>query len=104
MNKYVEWRVGSQGDTLVLVDPDRGVSNTLDADADVLKEFLAVPADLEQWQEWSGWREENDQRDPEAFGVLAIRRSEAGDVDFVDPEVFWDGVRRWFRSRGVDYT
>ena len=104
MARFVEWRVGEGADVIVALDPDGGVSQVIAPDVDVLQAFLKVTSDWQLWQGWTGWREAGGKRDPAAWGVPALRRTEAGDVDFVDPEVFWEGVRRWFRSRGEDFT
>jgi hypothetical protein len=40
--------------------------------------------------------------DPAAWGDLVIARSAEGDVLFIDPERYWDGIAEFFRSRGDD--
>lgn len=36
------------------------------------------------------------------WGELVLARSDGGEVLGVDPELYWDGVAFWFRSRGED--
>lgn len=40
--------------------------------------------------------------DPDAWGDLVIARSADGDVLFIDPELYWNGIADHFRSRGND--
>jgi hypothetical protein len=42
------------------------------------------------------------QREPDLWGQLVLSRSQSGDVLTVDPELYWDGIYFWFRSRGND--
>jgi hypothetical protein len=44
-----------------------------------------------------------DKRDPAAWGHLVIARGASGEVLTMDPELYWEGIYAWFRSRGVDY-
>ena len=39
---------------------------------------------------------------PEDWGELVIARSEEGDVLYIDPQLYWEGVAYWFRARGDD--
>ena len=102
----VEWRVREGADAIVVVDPGaQTVAEVITPDADLLKDYLAVTADLQRWRSWTGWRSvEGGDREPEAWGELVLGRTESGEVVTVDPELFWEGITRWFRSRGVDYN
>ena len=102
----VEWRVREGADAIVVVDAGaQTVAEVITPDADLLKDYLAVTANLQRWRTWTGWRPvEGGDREPEAWGELVLGRTESGEVVTVDPELFWTGVTRWFRSRGVDYN
>jgi hypothetical protein len=101
----VEWRVQDGADAIALIDSDGSVSEVAIPDAALLKDFLAVTADLSQWRKWTAWRSvDRGKRNPQAWGALVMERSESGDVVSIDPELFWERVYRWFRSRGVDYN
>ncbi len=101
----VEWRVREGSDAIAVVDPNGIVAEVAIPDEVLLKDYLAVSADLDRWRKWTAWRSVNaDKRDPEAWGELVMGRSENGDVLSVDPELFWERVYRWFRSRKVDYN
>ena len=102
----VEWRVRGEADAIVVVDADaQTVAEVITPDAGLLKDYLAVSGDMQRWRGWTGWRSvEGDDLEPEAWGELVIGRAESGEVVTVDPELFWQGVTRWFRSRGVDYN
>lgn len=102
----VEWRHGDGTDSLVLVNDDAMVVSEIPRpDAAALKDYLAVTADLDTWRTSMAWSPVgDDRRDPQSWGKLVFSRDDRGDVTFVDPELFWDGVYRWFRSRGVDYN
>jgi len=102
----VEWRFHDGADALVLVDAAaEAVSEVPAPDDSVLKVYLAVTGDLERWQASMEWRPVSAvSRDPNAWGELVLSRADSGEVLYVDPELFWDGVYRWFRSRGVDYN
>jgi hypothetical protein len=102
----VQWRNDQGTDAIVLLDASANViSEVPSPDETDLKSYLSVVGDLEAWRGVLRWRSvESSRSDPEKWGRLVLSRDDAGDVMFVDPELFWDGVYRWFRSRGVDYT
>ena len=105
MASNVEWRVQDGADVIAMMDSDGSISQVAIPDETLLKDFLAVTSDLTQWRKWTAWHSvAGDKRDPEAWGALVMERSEDGDVVNVDPELFWERVYRWFRSRGVDYN
>jgi hypothetical protein len=39
---------------------------------------------------------------PGNWGDLVLARADAGEVLFVDPELYWDGIATWFRAHGSD--
>lgn len=96
-----EWRTDAGNDTVLIVDASNHVRAALPADPNVLSTFLTNPAEL------AGWREERavgeHQRDPTTWGELVIARGPSGEVLTMDPELYWEGIYSWFRSRGVDY-
>src|SRR5574341_250740 len=98
----VEWRTrGDMDDTLLVVDDDDNtVRQALPAAAPVLRDFLNDMAGLDTWREGPSVAE--DKRSPAAWGELVIARAKTGEVLTMDPELFWEGIYLWFRSRGVD--
>src|SRR5487761_188624 len=106
MAMRVEWRIDQGADTIVLVDPSaETVSEVLTPDEGAMKAYLAVTGNLERWRSSMAWRPiEGEDRDPDAWGELVLSRADSGQVIHVNPDLFWEGVYRWFRSRGVDYN
>lgn len=105
MASNVEWRVQDGSDAIAMVDSNGTVAEVAIPDEVVLKDYLAVTADLDRWRKWTIWNSVSaDKRHPEAWGKLVMGRSEDGDILAMDPELFWERVYRWFRSRGVDYN
>ena len=102
----VEWRFHQGTDAIVLVDPAAStVSEVATPDDGILKDYLAVTGDLERWRKWTVWRSvDGDNRDPESWGELVLGRADDGQVLFVDPELYWEAVRRRFLSRGIGYN
>lgn len=101
----IEWRSRLKldgdplNDALLAVDEDdNAVRQVWPVDPDRLADFLNDMRDL---------RVEADQAPSELvnagnWGELVIARSASGEVISVDPELYWDGVAFWFRSRGQD--
>ena len=88
-------------DTLLVVDEDDNtVRQAMGATPLLLQDFLNDMAGLGTWRE--GPAVATDKRSPAAWGQLVIARAKTGEVLTMDPELFWDGIYRWFRSRGVD--
>jgi hypothetical protein len=102
----VEWRVRDGADAIVLVDPSaESVAAFARPGENELKAYLAVAGNLERWRDSISWQAAaGETRDPTFWGQLVLSRDDDGDVLYIDPELFWDGVYRWFRSRGVDYN
>jgi hypothetical protein len=97
----IEWRIRPDADTVLIVEDDAIVRVALPADAQLLTRMLTEPGDLGAWE--GGKLLEAIDRDPSVWGKLVISRSDAGQIVTMDPELFWNGVYEWFRSRGVDY-
>ena len=101
MSLTIEWRLRPDSDTVLVVSDDKVVECAIPADAMVLSKMLTDPGDLSLWQ--GGKPIEAIDRDPAIWGELVISRSEEGRILSMDPELFWNGVYEWFRSRGIDY-
>ena len=98
----VEWRTrGERDDTLLVVeDDDNTVRQAVEAAPTVLRDFLNDMAGLDTWRQ--GPSVAGDKRSPAAWGELVMARAMTGEVITMDPELFWEGIYLWFRSRGVD--
>ena len=98
----VEWRLLGGADSLLLVDDDKmSVAEAAAPTAELIKDYLDVTGHLERWRQWAEWRAvDGDEGDPDAWGTLVLGRAHDGQVLFADPELYWDGVRRWFYVRG----
>jgi hypothetical protein len=102
----IEWRTRGKGQDALLLVGEYGeasdtVMKTWAADAPLLTDFLNDMVGLES----VAVRLETavDERDPRQWGKLVLARAQrGGDVLDIDPEVYWDGIYYWFRSRGVD--
>jgi hypothetical protein len=101
----VEWRINDGTDAIVVVDAIAlKVSEVTTLDAEILKDYLNVTGDLEAWRKWAGWQPIEGNGDPEAWGALIIGRNDDGEVFYVNPDLYWEGIRRWFRARGTGYN
>ncbi len=88
-------------DAILFVDGDeKTVRRALEPDPTLLRFFLNDVADLDTGRDWQSVDEAK--RNPEAWGDLVMARATTGEVLEMDPELFWDGIYLWFRSRGVD--
>lgn len=97
-----EWR-NRDGDNDVLLAVEENSDTVLEAweaDAALLADFLNEMTGLDAHKGRAGL--DVSQRDPKQWGGLVIARSDSGDVVSIDPELYWDRVRYWFRSRGED--
>lgn len=101
MTLSIEWRRGVFDETILIVEEETLVRAVSTANAERLSTMLTTPGDLSAW---AGDRPlQPEEHDPAVFGELVISRAETGQVMWIDPERFWDGIYNWFRSRGVDY-
>jgi hypothetical protein len=97
-----EWRTkGDSADAVLVLDDSGKVYEALTASQPVLSRFLTDMADLAKYSGESSVGGED--RNPETWGELVIRRAISGEVIEVEPELFWHGIYTWFRSHGVDY-
>ena len=97
----IEWRTGPGRDTVLVINGRSTVVAALPADASVLSKMLTDPGSLDTWE---GPRPlEAVDRLPGTWGELVISRGETGEILNMDPELFWNGIYEWFRSRGIDY-
>lgn len=103
----VEWRHRDGSDALVVVDPtSRAVSDVATPDEVSLKAYLKVASSLTDWRKAVRWDAlpRGEDADPDRWGELVLSRAESGEVTYIEPELFWEAVHRWFRSKGTDYT
>ena len=100
MGLRFEWRSRAEGDDALLAVEDH--SNTVleawQAEPAILTDFLNDMTGLSPRRE--GGNAETQTLDD--WGALVIARDESGDVLSVEPQLYWEGVAYWFRSRGED--
>lgn len=97
-----EWRIGGDNtDALLTVDDsDNTVVQVRGVTTGLLEDFLNEMDGLKE-APVSG-PEAIDPKDPKEWGLLVIARSDDGDILHIDPELYWNRVADWFRSRGSD--
>ncbi len=96
----VEWRTNGVADYILVVDREsQTVQEALAPDREVLTDFLNAMSDLEYWR---GKPLDADKRNPAVWGELVLARADSGEVLDMNPELFWEQIYTWFRSRGVD--
>ncbi|MCG3776497.1 MAG: hypothetical protein JW395_3356 [Nitrospira sp.] len=102
MAQRIEWRtMGEADDAIVVVDEDNNaVDRVQEATPTILRLFLNDIVDIKNLE--GGVRLKDSERDPDTWGELIMARGLSGEVLDMDPELFWDGIYTWFRSRGVD--
>ena len=96
----IEWRnsdSGDEGDTLLQVMEEGSlVIKAWPANVTLITDFLNEMADIHDHS-----RAEIGRKNPQDWGKLVLARSEDnGGILHVDPELYWDRVQHWFRSRG----
>lgn len=97
-----EWRSNSGSDVVLIVENEtEAVREIIAATPGVLSKLLTLPGDFTDWQGRSG--SNGEAHAPADWGKLVIARANTGEIITMDPELFWEGVYFWFRSRGVDY-
>jgi hypothetical protein len=100
MSLSAEWRTDGVQDYILVVDQaSHTVRQALLPDREVLTDFLNDMADLVYWR---GKPLTPEQGSPEAWGELVIARGASGEVLDMNPELYWELIHTWFRSRGVD--
>ncbi len=105
MTARIEWRSNGGGDDALLFVSEFGeagntVLKTWDADAARLTDYLNDMAGLDTT--FTGLETDVDQRDPEQWGNLILARSTDGEIVEINPELYWDGIYKWFRAHGND--
>ena len=100
MSPSAEWRLFGEFDVVLVLDDAGAVREAITAGPAVLHDFLtdmrALPA-MRGDHEVAGER-----RNPEPWGALVMARADSGEILEMDPQLFWEGIYNWFRSRGVD--
>jgi hypothetical protein len=98
MGLRIEWRSRKEGDDVIIAvdDSSNEVLRAWEADPELLTDFLN---DMSELSDAATGKERlpNDN-----WGNLVIARSSEGDVLEVDPQLYWEGIAYWFRSRGND--
>jgi hypothetical protein len=84
---------------LLVVEEDGGVVRAWAAEPARLTDFLN---DMSTLTGHGDTQVDEARADPAAWGDLVIARSADGDVLFIDPELYWNGIADHFRSRGND--
>ena len=99
MSVRIEWRTRAEGDDTLLTVDEAGdrVLQVATADPSLLTDFLNDMTGFRAHNGGGGHPEE-----PYNWGALVIARSESGEVLDIDPQLYWEGVAYWFRSRGSD--
>jgi hypothetical protein len=101
MGLRAQWRHGTGRDAVLIVDESDIVVAAVPVDDEVLTRLLTEAGG---WAEWRSPEPITEvEQLPEAWGRLVIERADSGEVLLIEPESFWDGIYRWFRSRGIDY-
>jgi hypothetical protein len=107
MTARIEWRTRGKGkDALLYVGEYGEDENTVlrkwDANAPRLADFLNEMDELDT--KVADLEVDVDERAPQGWGKLVLSRAAqgGGDILNIDPELYWDGIYFWFRSKGVD--
>jgi hypothetical protein len=98
----IEWRSRAEGDDALLALDEAGQSvvRVWVANPTLITDFLNDMLTIDTQNGRNGL--DLGQRDPESWGRLVLARSDSGDLLHVDPELYWDRIMYWFRSRGDD--
>jgi hypothetical protein len=106
MTFVIEWRRKSTGDdTLLAIEKETdAVIKSWPASTELLMDFLNDMKNLDDRpdERKSGNGVDHIHRRPAEWGDLVMSRGDDGDVIWLDPELYWDGVAYWFRSKGLD--
>jgi hypothetical protein len=104
MGLRIEWRCRAEGDDALLAieDESNRVVKAWEAEEASLTDFLNDMTGLEATGPEANGHGGVSQDNPEEWGELVIARSEAGDILYIDPPLYWAGIAYWFRSRGND--
>ncbi len=101
MSLRIEWRSRDDtDDALFAIDDETDVvEHVWHADPGLLADFLNDMGDLDSGDSSAV---DDSELDPSEWGDLVIARSEEGDVLFIEPQRYWEGIARLYRSRGDD--
>jgi hypothetical protein len=101
MGLLLEWRSKAEGDDTILAvaDDTYTVLEAWKADPALLTDFLNDMAGITAV---NANRQAVEEPAPQDWGELVIARSQSGEVLSIDPQLYWEGVSYWFRSRGAD--
>ena len=101
MSLRIEWRSRAEGDdTLLAVEEESDiVIGEWEANPSLLTDFLNDMEDASYRHRTSAAAK---QQYPEEWGALILARAEDGDILLIDPQLYWEGIAYWFRSRGDD--
>ncbi|MBO0691838.1 MAG: hypothetical protein J2P58_02980 [Acidimicrobiaceae bacterium] len=99
--RIIEWRRAEDGEEAVIAVEESTdvITRVWPASPAILADFLN---DMHLLESPSGGVDEGFGSDPEDWGDVVIARSESGQILRVDPQLYWEGVATWFRSRGDD--
>lgn len=99
--RRIEWRTPPSGrGALIAVDDGANeVVRAWSAEPRLLADFLN---DMVELQNGSATDVDVTDTDPAGWGELVIARSADGDILFIDPEMYWNGISDLFRTRGDD--
>jgi hypothetical protein len=105
MTLRIEWRTRAEGDDTVLaVEEGSGaVVSAWKAETELLTDYLndMIGMDIDKDPK-GGNGVDHTQHRPQEWGDIVMSRSEAGDVLWVDPGLYWERIAYWFRARGLD--
>lgn len=97
----IEWRSKTEGDdALVMIEEESNkVLDVRKANPALLVDFLNDMVGLDVG---SGQSVVAAEASPQDWGRLVIARAGDGEVLTIDPQLYWEGIAHWFRSRGDD--
>jgi hypothetical protein len=100
MARHIEWRRRVEGDESLLAidDTTEHIVQVWRAEPKLLTDLLNDMVDFGP----AGDDVEVSSLVPEDFGELVISRADDGDVLFIEPRLYWEGMAYWFRSHGTD--
>ena len=106
MTYVIEWRRKPGGDdTILAIEKETdAIIRAWPASTELLTDFLNDMTNLDDRPDERKPANGVDHihRRPAEWGDLVMSRSDDGGVLSLDPELYWDGVAYWFRSKGLD--
>jgi hypothetical protein len=97
----IEWRSRRGGDDSIVAvdDNNNSVIGYWTANLELLTDFLNDMKNLDP-RGRNGL--DTSQRQPQYWGDLVLSRDQSGDVLDIEPQLYWEGIAYWYRSRGLD--